>query len=178
MADIKRYLIGPDQDGQSTVLDTEPTNVQAKDGFFWRSTLWATQETPVDNSIDTDRALTEGLGARRDPFPGGMLVRALELWPDIDPNQQRKEFAELNTQVEQKHLPTAADSQRHPTMHRTDTLDSITVIRGEIYLVTDTGEVLMQPGDTAIIRGVNHGWSNRSNDPCLLVGTMTDAIPQ
>jgi hypothetical protein len=26
-----------------------------------------------------------------------------------------------------------------------------------------------------IIRGVNHAWSNRSNAPCLLVGTMTDA---
>jgi hypothetical protein len=35
--------------------------------------------------------------------------------------------------------------------------------------------VLMQPGDTVIIRGVNHAWSNRSNAPCLLVGTMTDA---
>ena len=33
----------------------------------------------------------------------------------------------------------------------------------------------MQPGDTVIIRGVNHAWSNRSSEPCLLVGTMTDA---
>jgi hypothetical protein len=36
----------------------------------------------------------------------------------------------------------------------------------------------MQPGDTAIIRGVNHAWSNRSTEPCLLVGTMTDAASQ
>ena len=34
-----------------------------------------------------------------------------------------------------------------------------------------------QPGDTVIVRGVNHAWSNRSNEPCLLVGTMTDATP-
>ena len=25
--------------------------------------------------------------------------------------------------------------------------------------------------------GVNHAWSNRSSAPCLLIGTMTDAIP-
>jgi quercetin dioxygenase-like cupin family protein len=50
-------------------------------------------------------------------------------------------------------------------------------VRGEIYLVTETDEVLMQPGDTVIIRGVNHAWSNRSSAPCLLVGTNTDATP-
>ena len=55
-------------------------------------------------------------------------------------------------------------------MHRTDTLDCLTCVRGEIYLVTDTDEVLMQPGDTVIVRGVNHAWSNRSNQPCLLGG--------
>jgi len=43
--------------------------------------------------------------------------------------------------------------------------------------VTDTDEVLMRPGDTVIIRGTNHAWSNRSNAPCLMVGTMTDATP-
>lgn len=35
----------------------------------------------------------------------------------------------------------------------------------------------MQPGDTVIIRGVDHAWSNRSDAPCLLVGTNTAAIP-
>jgi hypothetical protein len=35
----------------------------------------------------------------------------------------------------------------------------------------------MQPGDTAIIRGVKHAWSNRSSVPCLLIGTNTDATP-
>ena len=52
-----------------------------------------------------------------------------------------------------------------------------TCVHGEIYLVTETDEVLMQPGDTVIIRGVNHAWSNRSSAPCLLVGTNTDATP-
>jgi quercetin dioxygenase-like cupin family protein len=62
-------------------------------------------------------------------------------------------------------------------MHHTDTLDCLTCVRGEIYFVTDTDEVLMQPGDTVIIRGVNHAWSNRSSAPCLVVGTNTDATP-
>lgn len=32
----------------------------------------------------------------------------------------------------------------------------------------------MQPTDTVIVRGVNHGWSNRSTEPCLMIGTMLD----
>ncbi|ABK66821.1 cupin domain-containing protein [Mycobacterium avium] len=175
MAKLNRYVVGPNAEGHSAILETEPTNIQSKEGFFWRATLWATQETPVDNSIEGDRSLDPG--ARRDPFPNGMLVRALEIWPDKDAGELRKEFAELNQQVGQKHQPSDADAQRHPTMHRTDTLDAITCVRGEVYLVTDVDEVLMTPGDTAIIRGVNHGWSNRTNEPCLLIGSMTDAIP-
>jgi mannose-6-phosphate isomerase-like protein (cupin superfamily) len=173
-----RFVVGPDSQGGSAVLQRGLTNVQSQEGFFWRATLWATQETPVDNSIEGDRSQTPGLGAQREPFPNGFICRALEIQPDNpDADEERRLFTELNKEVRQKHLPSAADTARHPTMHRTDTLDCLTCVRGEIYLVTDTDEVLMQPGDTAIIRGVNHAWSNRSNEPCLLIGTMTDAIP-
>ena len=75
-------------------------------------------------------------------------------------------------------MPTAEDLDRHPSMHRTDTLDVITCVRGEIYLMTDRDEVLMKPGDSVVIRGVNHAWSNRSNEPALLIGAMLDAHPR
>ena len=56
-------------------------------------------------------------------------------------------------------MPTPEDYKRHFTMHRTDTVDYITCVRGEIWLMTDTDEVLMTPGDTVVIRGVNHAWA-------------------
>ncbi|WP_434598977.1 cupin domain-containing protein [Streptomyces sp. A5-4] len=175
-ARLNRYVVGPDAEGRSAVLDDALGDVQSKEGFFWRSTLWATQEMPVDNTIEGDRSLAPG--ARREPFPQGMLCRALEIPPDAkDADDHRQVFAALNEQAQQTHTPSAADSQRHPTMHRTDTLDCITCVKGEIYLITDVEEVLMRPGDTVIIRGTNHGWSNRSDAPCLLVGTMMDARP-
>lgn len=40
-----------------------------------------------------------------------------------------------------------------------------TVAYGEIYLVTDTDETLLQPGDTAVVQGVNHSWANKSHKP-------------
>jgi quercetin dioxygenase-like cupin family protein len=174
-----RFVVGPDSQGRSAVLQRGLTNVQSREGFYWRATLWATQETPADNSIDGDRSQTDGLDASREPFPNGMICRALEIPPDDpDEDEHRRVLADLNEQVHQKHLPSETELARHPSMHRTDTLDCLTCVRGEIYLVTDTDETLMRPGDTAIIRGTNHAWSNRSNAPCLLVGTMTDATGQ
>jgi hypothetical protein len=84
---------------------------------------------------------------------------------------------ELNRKVKQKYPPTDEDMGRHPTMHRTDTLDCFVVARGEIYLVTDTDEVLLRTSDTAVVQGVNRAWSNRSNETALTIGTMTNAKP-
>jgi mannose-6-phosphate isomerase-like protein (cupin superfamily) len=105
-----------------------------------------------------------------------MLFRALEIFPD-PPDRQAHLAAvlQLHRQVKQQHEPTAEDLARHPSMHRTDTLDCFACVKGEIYLMTDKDEVLMRPGDTVVIRGTNHAWSNRSSEPCLLVGCMIDA---
>ena len=170
-----RYVVGADADGRSAVLSTEPaaTSIQSKEGFYWRATLWATEELPPNNQVEGDRAV--GI-ERREPYPGGMLYRALEIPPDRkDAEEHKAVLADLNVQVEQKHAPSADDLARHPSMHRTDTLDCITCVIGEIYLVTDVDEVLMKPGDSVVIRGTNHAWSNRSDAPALLVGTMIDA---
>src|SRR4030088_2134734 len=89
MAKWKRYVIGPDANGKSAVLLHEATNVQEKPGFFYRAALWSTQEVPVDNTIDTDRALDIHT---REPFPGGMLFRALEIFqapPASQPNTRQ-----------------------------------------------------------------------------------------
>jgi quercetin dioxygenase-like cupin family protein len=176
MADLKRYVVGLNEQGKSAVVLTGVPNQQEKKGFFWRATLWKTKETPVDNTVGGDRSL-EG-GAARSPFANGMLVRVLEFWPDQDPETQAREMAELNKLVGQKHEATEADAQRSHTMHTTDTLDVINVVRGEIYLVLEDGEVLLKPTDTVIIQGVKHGWSNRGSAPCLLLGSMIDALPR
>lgn len=176
MADLKRYVVGLDANGKSAVLRTGVPNQQEQPDFFWRATLWKTRETPVDNHIGGDRSI-EG-GPARSPFPNGMLVRALELWPDPDPDTHQTMFAELNKQVGQSHQASDGDTRRSATMHKTDTLDVIHVIRGEVYLILDDDEVLLRPSDTVIIQGTNHGWSNRSDSPCLMIGSMIDATPR
>jgi quercetin dioxygenase-like cupin family protein len=172
----QRYVIGLNENGQSSLLMTGLPNAQEKENFFWQATLWKTRETPVDNSIPGDRSLDGG--AARSPFSNGMLVRSVELWPDPDPETQRRQFAELNEMVGHTQQITEAQQQRSLTMHRTDTLDVITVLRGEIYCLLDDTEILLKPFDTVILQGVNHGWSNRGTEPCLMIGCMIDALPR
>src|SRR5262245_16864970 len=43
-------------------------------------------------------------------------------------------------------------------VHRTDTIDYDTVLRGEIVLVLDDDEVVLRPGDCLMLPGVVHGW--------------------
>jgi mannose-6-phosphate isomerase-like protein (cupin superfamily) len=107
-----------------------------------------------------------------------MSFRVLEIPPDMKDRKKHIELMkELNRKLKQKCPPTDKDLERHPTMHRTDTLDCFVVLRAEAYLVSDTGEVLLRAGDTAVVQGVNHAWSNRSNEPVLIVGIMTLAKP-
>jgi len=35
----------------------------------------------------------------------------------------------------------------------------------------------VRAGDTAVVQGVNHAWSNRSDKPCMIMGVMVHAKP-
>jgi quercetin dioxygenase-like cupin family protein len=56
----------------------------------------------------------------------------------------------------------------HPYMHKARTLDICIVLEGEIVLVLDKEEVLLEQGAFVINRGVNHAWSNRSGKPAVV----------
>jgi hypothetical protein len=76
-----RFVVGPDAQGRSAVLQRGLTKVQSQEGFYWSATLWATEETPVDNTITGDRSQTPDLGESLQPLPNGLICRALEISP-------------------------------------------------------------------------------------------------
>jgi quercetin dioxygenase-like cupin family protein len=175
MTHINRIVIGLNEEKKSAVIYRDTPNYQEVPGKVWRSTLWATTELPVDNQIPGDRSLDVII---REPAVNGLMFRVLELPPDLkDPQKQLEFVQEMNKVTKQKYQSTAEDLARHPTMHRTDTLDLAVVVSGEIYLMTDTDETLLKAGDTAVIKGVNHAWSNRSDKPCLMMGVLIHARP-
>lgn len=173
MPTVHRVVIGPGNDKKSAVILRDSPNHQEVPELYWGTTLWATSELPADNTIPGDRAADV---TRREPPGNGLIFRALEIPPDIaDARTHTAELQKLNEELKQKYPPTPADLARHPGMHRTDTLDMFTVAYGEIYLVTDTDETLLQPGDTAVVQGVNHAWANKSDKPCMIIGVNVHA---
>jgi mannose-6-phosphate isomerase-like protein (cupin superfamily) len=175
MPTVHRVVIGPNKDKNSAVILRDSPNHHEVAGLYWSATLWATNELPADNTIPGDRADDV---TRREPAGNGLIFRALEIPPDTgDIRTQTAELQKLNEQLKQKYPPTPADLARHPGMHRTDTLDMFTVAYGEIYLMTDTDETLLRPGDTAVVQGVNHSWANKSGKPCMIIGVNVHANP-
>jgi mannose-6-phosphate isomerase-like protein (cupin superfamily) len=176
MPRVHRVVIGVNQGKQSAVIYRDSPNQQGVPEIFWQSTLWATTELPVNNQIPGDRGADVTVQA---PEESGLLFRAVEFPPNSQDTKKRAKIVqEVNTAgQQQQYPPTERDLARDPGMHRTDTCDMFAVASGEIYLVTDTDETLLKPGDTAIVQGVNHAWSNRSNRPCMIIGVNVHATP-
>jgi quercetin dioxygenase-like cupin family protein len=69
-------------------------------------------------------------------------------------------------------LPTLVP-EKGPGMHRTPTIDLITVVKGRILLALDDGsETELAPGDCVVQQGTVHAWRNVFSEPCLITGVI------
>ena len=73
---------------------------------------------------------------------------------------------------------TSGTIPNHPYSQKSDTVDFCLVTEGEIFLILDTKETLLKAGEIAVIRGSNHAWSNRSNQPAIVAISSHDAIEE
>jgi quercetin dioxygenase-like cupin family protein len=72
--------------------------------------------------------------------------------------------------------------QFHPGLeervHRTDSIDYIIVMSGEIDMELEAGEeVHLKAGDVMVQRGTVHNWINRGTEPCVLAVILIHANP-
>jgi quercetin dioxygenase-like cupin family protein len=72
--------------------------------------------------------------------------------------------------------------QFHPGLeervHRTDSIDYIIVMSGEIDMELEAGEEIhLKAGDVMVQRGTVHNWINRGTEPCVLAVILIHANP-
>jgi mannose-6-phosphate isomerase-like protein (cupin superfamily) len=172
---IRRIVTGHNAQGKATVMinDLAPNTTEIK-GWpgLWVTELWTTNEMPVDNSASADQGARP---IRHDPTPNGTIFRVVEFPPE-------SKTLGIDSKAAFEHLgshnkPTAEDSAKHPSMHKTDSIDYLMVIAGEMWMVMEEGEVLLRAGDCVVQRGTNHAWVNKSDKPCLLAAILIDAKP-
>ena len=67
------------------------------------------------------------------------------------------------------------DTRKHPAMHKTETIDYIILLKGDVTLILDNDEVNLKPFDVVVQRGTNHAWVNNGDEPALLTAVLIDS---
>src|SRR5438067_2364790 len=67
---------------------------------------------------------------------------------------------------------------RRPGIHRTDSLDYAVIMKGEIDMELETGDIThLKAGDVIVQRGTVHNWVNRGPEPCVIAFVLIAAKP-
>lgn len=171
---IRRIVTGHRPSGEATILfDGNAGETLEFPGWpdGGSTELWATDESPVDIDRTDDRARP----MRHDPEPHGTLFRVVQIPPEQDqggPIDTDAAFEAMGS----KNRPDAAMAEQHPSMHRTDSIDYLVVISGEMTMMMGDGtEAVLRPGDCIIQQGTAHAWINRGTEPCVLAAVLVDA---
>jgi quercetin dioxygenase-like cupin family protein len=96
--------------------------------------------------VDNDGVEDAGLRKAGTTLPNGTIFRVLEFAPGL-----------------------AARN------HRTDSIDYIVVISGEIDMELDDSTVHLKAGDVMVQRGTIHNWVNNGTAPCVLAVVLIAA---
>ena len=156
-------------DGPSPDVHTDP----ARPGFA-ATRMWVTSSTPAPIKSVTE---TLNLPHSVEPPKSGSLCRYLQIPPDaawkgkVGSREVQNYFSSMGSPG----ASTYSGSAPHPYMQKTRTLDFALILEGEVTLVLDLEEVSLSAGDTVVLRGSNHAWSNRTDQPCLIAMSMHDA---
>ena len=154
MRTVPRRIVTGIKNGKSIIKeDAVVTNVYEHFPGLVISDIWVTDSMPA--RLDSEKII-ENTAFPNTPA-NGSYFRYVQIPPDKD----------LGI--------TAPAGQPHPLMHQTDTLDYIVILSGQIYLILEEGETLLQAGDIVIQRATNHAWSNRSHGPCIQLAILLDA---
>jgi hypothetical protein len=154
---IRRVVVGAGNTGDVSVwFDGPSDHVHGVPGYppeLALIDLWYTDTNPVVPGVDA---------AARDvaiaPDPGGTLFRIVT-FPADDA------------------LPKGDDGQPALFWHETATTDYNVLLAGTLAIVFDGGEVTLTAGQTMVVHGGRHAWSNPGPDVAVLATVAVADAP-
>jgi mannose-6-phosphate isomerase-like protein (cupin superfamily) len=171
---VRRIVTGHNAQGDSVIThDDDAPNFIEVTGWpgLYVTEMWVTNEMPVDNMGAGDQGARP---MRHDPTPGGTIFRVVEIPPE---SAGEIDTAKAFETMGSHNKPSAKDSARHASMHKTNSVDYLFVASGEMHMVMEDGETLLRAGDCIVQRGTNHAWVNKTDKPCVLIAVLVDAKP-
>jgi uncharacterized cupin superfamily protein len=174
---LRRVVTADNDQGRSSVkIDGPAAKVLAADegglAEIWTARLGGNLLEGADRLA--------GENVRLEPDKGALKIR----WFTVPAESGSASAAEREAQAAFAFAACGAaharvDTSRHPMMHKTETLDAIVVVKGEVDLLLDDGEAkALKPGDVVIQRATNHAWVNRGSETALLVAVLIDSGDQ
>jgi mannose-6-phosphate isomerase-like protein (cupin superfamily) len=157
---MNRVVTGFDENGNPGICwqGEPPTVIHA--GRYTTTELWVSDRGPL-SAAGTDASTREWA---LEPPLGGSCFRVVEIAPDT---------------AARDHPGAASGGDAHADFqeaHATDTLDYVTILRGEVTLVVGGTELLLLPGDSVVQQpGVLHDWQNRSGGTAVMIGVLLSA---
>jgi len=169
---VRRVVTSHEADGKAVVLfDGAPTKMRNSPESGVKSwLLWVNDQTPADISGTQDRG-ERVIGIP--PPPGGAVFRIVEFHP-VDESKLPRDY--MTRTMGADHAPSKGWPPRHPSMHRTRSIDYAVVMSGEIDMLLDDSEVHLKAGDVLVQQGTNHAWVNRGAEPCRIAFVLIDAV--
>ena len=150
---MRRIITGHNQDGKSIVtLDGPPARSIGEDvgGLF---ELWNTDGSDIISTDEIDRADEDILLS---PPSGGTKFRYFQInpLPEGVPEAMMQEIAaDAFKKIGAAHH--RVDTTKHPAMHKTETIDYIILLKGDVTLILDEEEIDLKPFDVVVQRGTN-----------------------
>ena len=170
---MRRVVTGHDKNGKSiVVLDGPPARSIGEDvgGLF---ELWNTDGNIINTQDNNDRADDEIILS---PPSNGSKLRYFQINPTpegIPMDIMQDIAADAFEKIGAAHH--RIDTTKHPAMHKTETIDYIILLKGDVTLILDQEEVDIKPFDVVVQRGTNHAWVNNGSDPALLIAVLIDS---
>ena len=98
------------------------------------------------------------------------FTRALN---DVTPEQ----MLEIHRGLNSEHVPSLEElhAAKHPTMHRTKSLNYFVLLSGRLWMLSELGDRLLEPGDFVVQLACMHGWRVESEEPAVLACVLIDA---
>ena len=170
---MRRIVTGHNGNGKSIVaIDGPPARSIGEDvgGLF---ELWNTDGNEVISTDVIDRADDEIILS---PPVGGTKFRYFQInpLPEGVPEDMLQEIAaDAFEKVGAAHH--RVDTSKHPAMHKTETVDYIILLKGDVTLILDEEAIDIKPFDVVVQRGTNHAWVNNGTEPALLIAVLIDS---
>jgi mannose-6-phosphate isomerase-like protein (cupin superfamily) len=166
---VRRVVTGEDEQGRSTVVqDGEPPHSVSLDSTgFGEHAVWHVDLPPSDVHAGGDPS--GDVFQFPPPTGSATFVRAI-IPPKGTPVDE--EALLLEARAKFPGLLEVSDPERGPGMHRTETIDLLVVVSGEVELLLEAETVRLRAGDCVVQRGTWHSWENPGHEPCVIAGLM------